>query len=83
MPEHEQDYDERRREMEAVEDEMQERRERFGEELDEAESDWEGKKSDESVEGAQEPDHRLVVDDDLKERVIEEWQRQEEQDDEG
>ena len=76
MPEHEQDYHERRREMEAVESEMEERRERFGQQVDDARSDWEGKKSDESVEGAQEPEHRLVVDDEMKERVLEEQQRQ-------
>ena len=69
MPEHEQDYEERRREMEAGAREMEERRERFGQEVEDAESDWQGKQSDDSVPGAQDPEHRLVVDDEVKERV--------------
>ena len=78
MPEHEEDYDERRREMEAGAREMEERRERFGRQVDEAESDWESKQSEESVAGAQDAEQKLVVDDEVKEQVIEHGELREE-----
>ena len=78
MPEHEEDYDERRREMEAGAREMEERRERFGRQVDEAESDWEGKQTDQGVPGAQDPEQKLVVDDETKEQVIEHGELREE-----
>ena len=78
MPEHEEDYDERRREREAGAREREGRRERFGRQVDEAESDWEGKQTDQGVPSAQDPEQKLVVDDEVKKQVIEHGELREE-----
>jgi hypothetical protein len=53
------EHDERAEEMESTADELEEHAERVGEQIDETRGDWESKKQDASVPGAQQSPDEL------------------------